>query len=133
MPKITVQADVYSFNKGVEFVIAQTAKTGIDMVRLTKIKLMCQEILLMILRNAYIGTSGDIVISCGVKDNEFTIEIEDSGKAYNSLSGNKVNPSGISFPQTKVSDFGKLFDGACDSAEYRRVGHANVVTLKTSI
>ncbi len=130
MAKTVITGDVFSYNKAVEFIIAHASKTGLDTRIVQKIKLLCQEVILNIIRHAYGETKGDISVDCRVKADTFVVEITDFGIPYDSLSKKKITHASAHAPEDEVSDFEKLMGGVVDSSEYARVGGCNVVTLK---
>jgi anti-sigma regulatory factor (Ser/Thr protein kinase) len=130
MAKLSIPADALNFHSGVELIIAETSKTGLDMSTLTKIKLQCGEIFLNIIKESYAGVQGTIDISSSIKNHEYIIEIRDHGKPFNALSGKKVKESKTMASTTALSDFSTLFKGVFDSAEYRRENDTNVIVLR---
>jgi anti-sigma regulatory factor (Ser/Thr protein kinase) len=133
MGKITIKADVYEYSRGIEFIIAQTAKTGIDTRALTKIKLMCEEIILASIRNAFAGGPGEIEIETSVKKGEYAIVISDDGNPYDALAQKPVSEKGGKTARSDLGATASLYRGAVDAAEYVRSGDRNVVTLRKTI
>jgi anti-sigma regulatory factor (Ser/Thr protein kinase) len=133
MAKTSISGDVASYNKAVEFIIAHTARTGLDTKIVTKAKLFCQEIILNIIKHAYDARPGDIGIECAVENDEYAIVITDSGAPYNSLAQRKTTGKSTKKAVSAVSDFGKLIGDVFDSADYKRTGSHNVVTLRKNL
>lgn len=105
-------------------------KLGFDQIKLGQIRLACEEFLVNVINYAYAPGEGTISIYCQrLNDNSITIEIRDSGLAFDPL---QVKAPNVSMPLEGRSAGGLgifLAKKAIDGITYERIGNENILRM----
>ena len=97
-----------------------------------QIEIAVDEIFSNIARYAYNPDVGSATVRIAVGD-DITIEFEDSGVAYDPLSRDDPDTT-LSAEERKIGGLGVfMVKGIMDSADYRREGNKNILTIKKEL
>lgn len=134
MKSIELPANLDNLNSLIDFVINGIKDTRIDKKTLSKLRLVCEEIIINIINYAYPDGDGDVFISFDITgDNKLVIVVMDNGISFNPLL--KEEPD--IYESVENRDIGGLgifmVKKIMDSIEYERVDDKNIITMSKVI
>lgn len=128
MDTITIPAQLHCVAQGTAFVVACVTAAGLPLIRVGKIELAAEEVLVNICSYAYPDDTGTIEIRC-TQDatQQLLIEFSDAGKPFNLLDL-PVPDLLADIEQRPVGGLGiLLIRTMVDSVTYSRAGEKNIV------
>jgi len=134
MDELIVDARVCNLDMVVRFVAERLSAVGCSVKQQAQITIAVEEVFVNIAYYAYGGKSGGATIRISINNDEYiVIEFEDGGKPYNPFS--RENPdvtAGVE--KREIGGLGVyMVKKLMDSAEYRRDGGKNVLTLRKKL
>ena len=131
---LTVNAQIDSIGRCVEFVLACATAAGFSPFRVREIELVVEEVLVNICRHAYGDAPGEVELRCAQADPEhLLVEFIDSGKPFNILTS-PIPELAVELDERQVGGLGILLIRAMmDKVTYRREGDQNILCVTAQL
>ena len=133
MDTLVLPAVLENLEPMLDFVEKSARAAGFEKEFLGKIRLVCEEALVNIIRYAYPGRQGEMEVKCGRDAGSFSIQIRDSGVPFNPFE--RPDPD-VNKPveEREIGGLGIfLIKKIMDSWTYRREGDRNIMTLEKKL
>ena len=124
---VTLPAKVESLSEFTEKVLGRAREVALPDDKYNTLELCLEELVVNVCNYAYGSDEGDITVSCKVEDEDkFTVEIRDSGVAFNPLELEKPDID-ANIEDRPIGGLGVfLVKNMTDNVEYLREGDENV-------
>jgi serine/threonine-protein kinase RsbW len=122
-------ADAGRVGESVRFVADLAAAAGLETERIGRLELAVEEAVVNVCHYAYPSGGGEVVVRVTEEPGRLTVEVEDSGAAFDPLS---VPAPDVAAPvdERRIGGLGiLLIQRLMDEVRYRREGGRNVLTM----
>ena len=127
---LTQPATMASFIALREFVMAAARAAGLNQERLWKLELVFEEVVVNVIRYAYPADApGDVTVGYAALENEFAVQVCDSGQAFDPLAGDDPDLT-LSIAERRIGGLGRFLTRELSGhAVYARDDGRNVLTF----